>query len=118
MGLRGRANRRANSAHTARGRGPSGRERSGQEREAPRRAAGGLNLSAWPLGARRYWQRGHTIRAEGRQFGRDRLAGDLDVLDVGYERLSTTGWKDWLESRPYELTTRRDRRDGWRALRS
>ena len=35
-----------------------------------------------------------------------------------YELFRTAGWKDWLESRPYELTTMRELRDGWRALRN
>ena len=32
-----------------------------------------------------------------------------------YELFSTAGWRDWLESRPYALTTMRELRDGWRA---
>lgn len=35
-----------------------------------------------------------------------------------YELFSTAGWRDWLESRPYDLTTMRELRDGWRALRN
>jgi len=31
-----------------------------------------------------------------------------------YELFRTAGWRDWLESRPYELTTMRALRDGWR----
>ena len=32
-----------------------------------------------------------------------------------YELFGTTQWKQWLESRPYTLTTMRDLRDAWRA---
>ena len=32
-----------------------------------------------------------------------------------YELFGTSGWKEWLESRPYSLTTMRELRDGWRA---
>ena len=35
-----------------------------------------------------------------------------------YELFSTAVWKDWLESRPYELATMRELRDGWRAVRN
>ncbi len=35
-----------------------------------------------------------------------------------YELFRTAGWKDWLESRPYDPTTMRELRDGWRALRN
>lgn len=35
-----------------------------------------------------------------------------------YELFRTDGWKDWLESRPYDLTTMRELRDGWRVLRN
>ena len=32
-----------------------------------------------------------------------------------YELFGTTQWKQWLESRPYTLTTMRELRDAWRA---
>ena len=32
--------------------------------------------------------------------------------------LATTDWKDWLESRPYTLTTMRELRDAWHARNS
>ena len=34
-----------------------------------------------------------------------------------YELFRTAGWKDWLEARCYELTTMRELRDSWRAVR-
>ena len=42
----------------------------------------------------------------------------FDVRTDEYELFSTAAWKDWLESRPYDPTTMRELRDGWRAPRN